>query len=135
MAASVSRKLLMTALRIARIGAAYRLRLDAVDPGAPVPRSDDDVVVETVDFNEVKGLKVVASVPRRGLKVLRDDLDIAYPMLVDSAALSDADLLDCARCIVQSSRLEIGPRPVDALTRRSTTHAGRKSRLWRPCRC
>src|SRR5580698_6133950 len=29
--------------------------------------------------------------------ILRDDIDIAYPLLADSTALSDADLIDCIR--------------------------------------
>ena len=80
---------------LTRIGAAYRLRLDAVDPGAPVPRSDDDVVVKAVDFNEVKGLKVVASVPRQDLKVLRDALDRTI-LFAGTAAIAVASLIALA---------------------------------------
>jgi two-component system nitrogen regulation sensor histidine kinase NtrY len=50
-----------------RIGGAYRLKLDVVDPAAPVPHSDADVEVQAVDFSEVTGLKVMASVRRAEL--------------------------------------------------------------------
>src|SRR5580698_3384246 len=42
--------------------------------------------------------------------VLRDELDVAYPMLADSSALSDADLLDCARNSTGAHRRLIAQR-------------------------
>jgi two-component system nitrogen regulation sensor histidine kinase NtrY len=50
------------------IGKATKVGLTAVDPGAPVPASDDDVLVRAVDVPAVSGLKVVASVRRDDLK-------------------------------------------------------------------
>ncbi len=47
-----------------RIAAAYRLKLDVIDPGSPVPASNASVEFQAVNFTEVTGLKVVASVPR-----------------------------------------------------------------------
>jgi nitrogen fixation/metabolism regulation signal transduction histidine kinase len=70
-----------------RIGLAYRLRLDALDPGAPMPRSDDDNQVQVVDFREVKGLQVVASVPRTDLKRALAQLDHAI-LLTGGAAIA-----------------------------------------------
>ena len=58
-----------------RIGGAYRLRLAALDPAAPVPRSDADFSVRAVDFSVVSGLKVVATVPRAELKTALATLD------------------------------------------------------------
>jgi uncharacterized protein (DUF2336 family) len=64
-----------------------------------------DLLVEILrdaDFDErariARRIATLAEIPNCLIRlILRDDLDIAYPMLVDSAALSDADLLDCAR--------------------------------------
>jgi signal transduction histidine kinase len=72
-----------------RIGDVYRVRLDLVDPGAPVPKSDDDVVVRAVDFTVVTGLKVVASVPRDELKSLLAKLDRAI-LVTGGAAIGVA---------------------------------------------
>ena len=64
-----------------------------------------DLLVEILrdaDFDErariARRIATLAEIPNCLIRlILRDDLDIAYPRLVDSAALSDADLLDCAR--------------------------------------
>src|SRR6185437_989862 len=74
---------------LAHVGTAYRLQLDAVDPAAPAPRSDDDVQVQAIDFNEVKGLKVVASVPRKDLKRALAQLDESI-LLTGAAAIAVA---------------------------------------------
>jgi uncharacterized protein (DUF2336 family) len=42
--------------------------------------------------------------------ILRDDLDIAYPLLTESTTLSDADLLDCARHATGAHRRLIAQR-------------------------
>jgi uncharacterized protein (DUF2336 family) len=42
--------------------------------------------------------------------ILRDELDIAYPLLSDSAALSDCDLVDCARNATGAHRRLIAQR-------------------------
>jgi uncharacterized protein (DUF2336 family) len=64
-----------------------------------------DLLVEILrdaDFDErariARRIATLAEIPNCLIRlILRDDLDIAYPMLLESAALSDADLLDCAR--------------------------------------
>ncbi len=58
-----------------RIASAYRLVLDVIDPAMPVPASTADVEVKAVDFSEVTGLKVVASVRRDELKGALAELD------------------------------------------------------------
>jgi nitrogen fixation/metabolism regulation signal transduction histidine kinase len=58
-----------------RIASAYRLTLDVLEPGAPVPPSTEDVEVKAVDFSQVTGLKVVASVGRDELKRALRELD------------------------------------------------------------
>src|SRR6185437_7133801 len=78
-----------------RIGAAYRVRLEAIDPAAPVPQSNDDVEVKVVDFNEVKGLKVVASVTRDDLKRDIAQLDRSI-LLAGGAAIMVALLIALA---------------------------------------
>src|SRR3984957_160009 len=64
-----------------------------------------DLLVEILrdaDFDErariARRIATLAEIPNCLIRlILRDDLDIAYPMLLDSTALTDADLLDCAR--------------------------------------
>ncbi len=59
-----------------RVGEAYRLKLDALDTGAPVPKGDDDYVVQPIDAQKaVSGLRVVATVPRREVKLALEKLD------------------------------------------------------------
>jgi signal transduction histidine kinase len=58
-----------------RIASAYRLKLDVIEPGALVPPSTSDVEIKAVDFSQVTGLKVVASVPRDELKRALLELD------------------------------------------------------------
>ncbi len=72
-----------------RIGRAYRLTLTPIDPGAEVPRSNDDVLVQAVDFSEVTGLKVVAA-------CTRDDLKVALARLDDAIVLSGVTALALA---------------------------------------
>jgi len=67
-----------------RIGFAYRVKLTAVDPGAPLPQSDAEVVVRPLDFTVVSGLRVVATVPRAGLIAALAKLDRS--ILVSGAA-------------------------------------------------
>jgi uncharacterized protein (DUF2336 family) len=63
-----------------------------------------DLLVEILrdaDFDErariARRIATLAEIPNCLIRlILRDDIDIAYPVLADSAALSDADLLDCA---------------------------------------
>jgi uncharacterized protein (DUF2336 family) len=64
-----------------------------------------DLLVEILrdaDFEErariARRISTLAEIPDCLIRlILHDDLDIAYPMLADSSALTDADLLDCAR--------------------------------------
>jgi uncharacterized protein (DUF2336 family) len=64
-----------------------------------------DLLVEILrdaDFDErariARRIATLAEIPNCLIRlILRDDLDIAYPILLDSTALTDADLLDCAR--------------------------------------
>jgi len=64
-----------------------------------------DLLVEILrdaDFDErariARRISTLAEIPNCLIRlILRDDLDIAYPILLDSTALTDADLLDCAR--------------------------------------
>src|SRR5262249_14954252 len=72
-----------------RIGRAYRVRLTVIDPSAAVPPSNDDVVVEPLDFTVVTGLKVVASVPRDELKEAQNKLD-RWILLTGGAVLAVA---------------------------------------------
>ena len=58
-----------------RIASAYRLELAVIDPAAPVPKSNDHHSVRAIDFTVVSGLKVVASVPRAGLKLSLASMD------------------------------------------------------------
>ncbi|HZZ88923.1 MAG TPA: DUF2336 domain-containing protein [Caulobacteraceae bacterium] len=64
-----------------------------------------DLLVEILrdaDFEErariARRISTLAEIPDCLIRlILHDDLDIAYPLLADSTALTDADLLDCAR--------------------------------------
>jgi two-component system, NtrC family, nitrogen regulation sensor histidine kinase NtrY len=58
-----------------RVGNAYQVRLAAVDPGEAPPASDADNVVQVLDFPEVSGLRVVASVSQAELKSALAKLD------------------------------------------------------------
>jgi uncharacterized protein (DUF2336 family) len=77
-----------------------------------------DLLVEILrdaDFDErariARRIATLAEIPNCLIRlILRDDLDIAYPMLVDSNALSDADLLDCARNATGAHRRLIAQR-------------------------
>jgi len=72
-----------------RVGLAYRVRLTVVDPGAPPPKSNADVVVRPLDFTVVSGLKVVASVPR-------DELESALAKLDRSILITGATAIGLA---------------------------------------
>jgi uncharacterized protein (DUF2336 family) len=77
-----------------------------------------DLLVEILrdaDFDErariARRIATLAEIPNCLIRlILRDDLDIAYPMLVDSTALTDADLLDCARNATGAHRRLIAQR-------------------------
>ncbi len=75
-----------------RIGRAYRLSLDVLDAKNPVPTSDAHHEVEAIDFSEVTGLKVIASVPR-------DELDIALTTLDGSILYTGATVIGLALLI------------------------------------
>ncbi|HEY4118469.1 MAG TPA: histidine kinase dimerization/phospho-acceptor domain-containing protein, partial [Byssovorax sp.] len=77
---------------LARIGAAYRLKLTPLAPGEPVPASDDDAGVRKLDVAGVAGLSVVARVPRAELKAALERLDRAI-VLNGAAALGLAILI------------------------------------------
>ncbi|MGH6958006.1 MAG: DUF2336 domain-containing protein [Caulobacteraceae bacterium] len=50
-------------------------------------------------------------IPNRLVRlILRDEIDIAYPLLADSAALTDADLIDCIRAATGAHRRAIAMR-------------------------
>ncbi|HXQ15576.1 MAG TPA: DUF2336 domain-containing protein [Caulobacteraceae bacterium] len=77
-----------------------------------------DLLVEILrdaDFDErariARRIATLAEIPNCLIRlILRDDLDIAYPILLDSMALSDADLLDCARNATGAHRRLIAQR-------------------------
>jgi len=77
-----------------------------------------DLLVEILrdaDFDErariARRIANLAEIPNCLIRlILRDDLDIAYPLLLDSTALSDADLLDCARNSTGAHRRLIAQR-------------------------
>jgi uncharacterized protein (DUF2336 family) len=77
-----------------------------------------DLLVEILrdaDFDErariARRIATLAEIPNCLIRlILHDDLDIAYPILLDSLALSDADLLDCARNATGAHRRLIAQR-------------------------
>jgi uncharacterized protein (DUF2336 family) len=77
-----------------------------------------DLLVEILrdaDFDERarigRRVATLAEIPNCLIRlILRDDLDIAYPLLLDSTALTDADLLDCARNATGAHRRLIAQR-------------------------
>jgi uncharacterized protein (DUF2336 family) len=77
-----------------------------------------DLLVEILrdaDFDErariARRIATLAEIPNCLVRlILRDDLDIAYPILLDSQALTDADLLDCARHATGAHRRLIAQR-------------------------
>jgi uncharacterized protein (DUF2336 family) len=77
-----------------------------------------DLLVEILrdaDFDErarvARRLAALAEIPNCLVRlILRDDLDIASALLVDSTALSDADLLDCIRYATGAHRRLIAQR-------------------------
>ena len=77
-----------------------------------------DLLVEILrdaDFDErsrvARRLATLAEIPNCLIRlILRDELDIASALLVDSAALSDADLLDCIRNATGAHRRLIAQR-------------------------
>ena len=77
---------------LARIGAAYRLKLTPLAPGEAVPAADDDTGVRKLDVAGVAGLSVVARVPRAELKAALERLDRAI-VLNGAAALGLAILI------------------------------------------
>src|SRR4029079_15673810 len=52
-------------------------KLAAIDPSAQPPKSDAGTVIRPLDFTEVPGLKVIASVPRAQLKTALGEFDRA----------------------------------------------------------
>jgi two-component system, NtrC family, nitrogen regulation sensor histidine kinase NtrY len=89
------------------IAEATRVDLKAVDPGAPVPSGDDDVVVRAVDLPAASGLKVVASVSRAPLKQALAELDQSIA-LIGGAAI----LVSIVLAIALAQNLS---RPIEAL--------------------
>ena len=77
-----------------------------------------DLLVEILrdaDFEErlrvSRRISTLAEIPNCLVRlILRDDLDIAAPLLADSTALSDADLLDCIRTSTGAHRRLIAQR-------------------------
>ncbi|WP_437599608.1 ATP-binding protein [Sorangium sp. So ce590] len=65
---------------LARIGDAYHVRLTAATEGRPAPRSSEAEVVRVLDFTEIPGLDVVASVSREPLKQALARLDRAIAL-------------------------------------------------------
>ena len=90
-----------------RIGRAYRLQLEALDPRQPVPASNGDHEVSAIDFSEVTGLKVVASVPR-------DELDRALTALDGSILYTGATVIGVALLIAIGLARSLS-RPIVAL--------------------
>ena len=77
-----------------------------------------DLIVEMLREAELeerariaRRLANLTEIPNNLLRLLlRDDLDVAYPLLAESAALSDADLLDCIRHATGAHRRLIAMR-------------------------
>jgi uncharacterized protein (DUF2336 family) len=77
-----------------------------------------DLLVEILrdaEFEErariARRIAALAEIPNCLIRlILRDDLDIAYPLLTECAALSDADLLHCARFATGAHRRLIAGR-------------------------
>src|ERR1022692_2356901 len=77
-----------------------------------------DLLVEILrdaEFEErariARRIATLAEIPNCLIRlILRDELDIAYPLLLESAALTDADLLDCARNSTGAHRRLIAQR-------------------------
>ena len=77
-----------------------------------------DLLVEILrdaEFDErariARRIATLAEIPNCLVRlILRDEIDIAYPVLLDSAALTDADLLDCAHNATGAHRRLIAQR-------------------------
>jgi uncharacterized protein (DUF2336 family) len=77
-----------------------------------------DLLVEILrdaEFDErarvARRLATLAEIPNCLVRlILRDELDIAYPLLTESVALSDSDLIDCARYATGAHRRLIAQR-------------------------
>jgi uncharacterized protein (DUF2336 family) len=77
-----------------------------------------DLLVEILrdaDFDErgrvARRISTLAEIPNCLIRlILRDDIDIAAPLLLDSTALSDADLLDCIKSSTGAHRRLIAQR-------------------------
>jgi uncharacterized protein (DUF2336 family) len=77
-----------------------------------------DLLVEILrdaDFEErarvARRISALVEIPNSLVRlILRDELDIAYPLLAESAALNDADLLDCIRNATGAHRRLIAQR-------------------------
>src|ERR1700722_17731318 len=77
-----------------------------------------DLLVEILrdaDFDErarvARRIATLAEIPNCLVRlILRDELDIAYPLLFESTALSDADLLDCIHNATGAHRRLIAQR-------------------------
>ncbi|WP_437484549.1 ATP-binding protein [Sorangium sp. So ce1014] len=94
---------------LARIGDAYHVRLTAAAEGRPAPRSGEADVVRVLDFAEIPGLDVVASVSREPLKQALARLDRAI-------ALTGATVLAIALGIAVVLARSLS-RPIAALAR------------------
>lgn len=94
---------------LARIGDAYHVRLTATTEGRPAPRSSEAEVVRVLDFAEIPGLAVVASVSREPLKQALARLDRAI-------ALTGATVLAIALGIAVVLARSLS-RPIVALAR------------------
>ncbi|WP_437967502.1 ATP-binding protein [Sorangium sp. So ce260] len=94
---------------LARIGDAYHVRLTAAAEGQPAPRSSEAEVVRVLDFTEIPGLDVVASVSREPLRQALARLDRAI-------ALTGATVLAIALGIAVVLARSLS-RPIAALAR------------------
>ncbi|WP_437953054.1 ATP-binding protein [Sorangium sp. So ce296] len=94
---------------LARIGDAYHVRLTATPEGGPAPRSGEAEVVRVLDFPEIPGLDVVASVSREPLRQALARLD-------RSIALTGATVLAIALGIAVVLARSLS-RPIAALAR------------------
>ncbi len=92
-----------------------------------------DLLVEILrdaEFDErqrvARRISTLAEIPNCLVRlILRDELDIAYPLLSDSTALSDADLLDCVRNATGAHRRLVAQRRnVSEVVSEGLTEAG-----------
>lgn len=106
---------------LSRIGKAYRVDLEVDDPARPMPQSDANVTVRTLELAGVSGLRVVA-------KQTREPLTRALSKLDRSIAITGAVTLLLALGIAAALARSLS-RPIVALARETRETMGGEPRL------